>query len=141
MIEELTAQLRRDEGEVLHAYPDHLGFLTIGIGRLIDERKGGGISPDEASYLLANDIRTKTAGVLAALPWAAQLDEVRRGVLIAMAFQMGLNGLLGFKTTLALVQGGNYTRAAEGMGASRWAKQTPARAARLQKQMVTGVWQ
>jgi lysozyme len=98
-------------------------------------------TPDEASYLLANDIRTKTAGVLAALPWAAQLDEVRRGVLIAMAFQMGLNGLLGFKTTLALVQGGNYTRAAEGMGASRWAKQTPARAARLQKQMVTGVWQ
>ena len=141
MIEELTAQLRRDEGEVLHAYPDHLGFLTIGIGRLIDKQKGGGISSDEASYLLANDIRTKTAGVLAALPWAAQLDEVRRGVLIAMAFQMGLNGLLGFKTTLALVQGGNYTRAAEGMGDSRWAKQTPARAARLQKQMVTGVWQ
>ena len=44
MIENLTDQLRRDEGCVLHAYPDHLGFLTLGIGRLIDRRKGGGIT-------------------------------------------------------------------------------------------------
>ena len=35
-------QLRRNEGEVLHAYQDHLGFWTIGVGRLIDKRKGGG---------------------------------------------------------------------------------------------------
>lgn len=141
MIAEITTQLRRDEGEVLTAYTDSLGFLTIGIGRLIDERKGGGISADEAAYLLANDIRAKTAGVLAALPWAAGLDEARRGVLVNMAFQLGLNGLLGFKNTLALIQGGNYARAAEGMAASLWAKQTPARCARLQKQMVTGEWQ
>jgi lysozyme len=141
MIEELTTQLRCDEGEVLHAYADHLGFLTIGIGRLIDERKGGGITEDEAAYLLANDIRKKTAGVLASLPWSANLDEARRGVLVNMAFQMGVTGLLGFKHTLSLVQGGNYVRASESMGDSLWAKQTPARAIRLQKQMATGVWQ
>jgi GH24 family phage-related lysozyme (muramidase) len=29
-------QLKRDEGEVLHAYKDSLGYWTIGIGILID---------------------------------------------------------------------------------------------------------
>lgn len=38
----LTAQLRRDEGEKLYAYQDTLGYWTIGIGRLIDRRRGGG---------------------------------------------------------------------------------------------------
>jgi len=37
---QLEQQLRRDEGEVLHEYKDSLGYSTIGIGRLIDKRKG-----------------------------------------------------------------------------------------------------
>jgi lysozyme len=45
MREHLIAHLRREEGEVLHVYKDHLGYLTIGVGRLIDKRKGGCISP------------------------------------------------------------------------------------------------
>ena len=44
--------LRRDEGRVRHAYQDHLGYWTIGVGRLIDQRKGGGLSEDEIDYLL-----------------------------------------------------------------------------------------
>jgi hypothetical protein len=58
-LSELTAQLRRDEGEVLHAYSDHLGFTTIGVGRLIDKRRGGGITKEESKYLLENDIDRK----------------------------------------------------------------------------------
>lgn len=53
---ELTKQLRRDEGEVLSAYQDHLGYWTIGVGRLIDKRKGGGLTSEESDYLLGNDI-------------------------------------------------------------------------------------
>lgn len=33
MYDKLTTQLIRDEGEVLHAYTDSLGYLTIGVGR------------------------------------------------------------------------------------------------------------
>ena len=32
----LKARLRLEEGEVLHAYQDSLGWWTIGVGHLID---------------------------------------------------------------------------------------------------------
>lgn len=141
MIEKLTEQLRRDEGEVLHAYSDHLGYLTIGVGRLIDPRKGGGITPNESAFLLKNDIDRRLVQVRASLPWFSDLDEARQGVLLNMAFQLGVDGLLGFKTTLGLVQRGEYAQAAEQMLQSKWAQQTPARALRLSNQMRTGGWQ
>ena len=141
MITSTPEQLRRDEGEVLYAYADSLSYLTIGVGRLIDKRKGGGITTEESAYLLANDIKRKTAEVLAALPWASTLDEVRFAVLVNMAFQLGITGLLGFKNTLSLIQAGNWVRAAENMIASKWHTQTPARCERLAKQIITGEWQ
>jgi len=138
---ELTKQLRRDEGEVLTAYPDHLGYLTIGVGRLIDKRKGGGITAEESAYLLSNDIDKREAELLRRAPWMANLDAARFGALLNMAFQMGVDGLLGFKNTLAMVKAGDYAGAAAGMLDSTWAKQTPARAKRISDQMETGAWQ
>ena len=141
MIEKLTAQLRRDEGTRATAYKDSLGFLTIGVGRLIDSRKpGAGLRPDEIDYLLRNDINDRVAALTKALPWFDRLDEARQGVLINMAFQLGTAGLLGFKSTLALIADGNYAEAAEQMLKSKWATQTPARAKRLAEQMKTGEW-
>ncbi len=138
---ELTKQLQRDEGEVLTAYQDHLGFWTLGVGRLIDKRKGGGITAEESAYLLSNDIDKREAELLRRAPWMAHLDPVRFGALLNMAFQMGVDGLLGFKNTLAMVRGGNYDGAAVGMLESTWAKQTPERAKRISDQMKTGAWQ
>ena len=137
---ELIKQLRRDEGEVLHAYSDSLGFLTIGVGRLIDKRKGGGITHEESAYLLNNDIERKHAELLKRAPWTANLDAARFGCLLNMAFQLGVDGLLGFKNTLAMVRSGDYAGAADGMLNSLWARQTPARAKRLSEQMRTGQW-
>jgi len=141
MVTSLNEQLRRDEGEVLSAYPDSLGYLTIGVGRLIDKRRNGGITPDESAYLLNNDIQRKTKEVFGMFPWVEQLDSVRLAVLINMAFQLGTDGLAGFKNTMSLVQGGNYDKAAENMILSKWHSQTPERCERLAKQMRTGVWQ
>ena len=141
MKEKLTELLRKEEGEILYAYPDSLGFLTIGVGRLIDKNKGGGITKEESAYLLSNDIDEKTAAVLKALPWVDQLDDARKAIVISMAFQMGINGLLGFKNTLAMVKAGDYEKAAVGMLNSKWAQQTPARAKRHAEQMRTGEWQ
>ena len=141
MIEQLTAQLRRDEGTKATAYQDHLGFLTIGVGRLIDSRKpGAGLRHDEIDYLLRNDISDRVHALKNALPWFERLDDERQGVLLNMAFQLGTDGLFGFKSTLALVAAGKYSEAAEQMLKSKWATQTPARAKRLAEQMQTGEW-
>lgn len=137
---DLKQQLKRDEGVVRHAYEDSLGFTTIGVGRLIDMRRGGGLSPDEIDYLLNNDIEEKTAQVLAALPWASKLNEPRFAVLVNMAFQMGIGGLLRFHRTLGSIEDGQYGEAALEMVDSLWAKQTSTRAHRLATQMETGEW-
>lgn len=134
-------QLRRDEGEELSAYTDSEGYLTIGIGRLIDKRKGGGISQAESEYLFSNDYDSKLAEVRRRIPWFSSLDVARQGVLLNMAFQMGVDGLLGFKNTLAMIERGDYAQAADGMLQSLWAKQTPERAKRLSEQMRSGKWQ
>lgn len=137
---ELIEQLYRDEGEILNAYQDSLGFWTIGIGRLIDVRKGGGISHEEAGLLLLNDIKKHTDAVVARLPWVFQLSPARLGVLVNMHFQLG-DGLFGFVNTLQLIQDGKYGLAATEMLKSKWAQQTPARAKRLSEQMRLNVWQ
>lgn len=139
---ELTRQLRGDEGEKQQAYQDHLGFWTIGVGRLIDARKpGSGLRPSEIAFLLNNDIDDRIEQLTRRLTWFQDLDTARQGVLLNMSFQLGVDGLLGFKNTLKLVEQGDYESAAKNMLLSRWAEQTPARAKRMAEQMKTGLWQ
>jgi lysozyme len=127
----LRQQLIDDEGLVLHAYQDSLGYWTIGVGRLIDPRKGGGISEAEAIMLLDHDIDRVQAEVLSRWPWMAQLDPVRLNVVLNMAFNLGTAGLAKFKTTLGHIKAGRYDRAADAMSASLWATQVGRRAQRL----------
>lgn len=134
----LLDQLKRDEGLRLTPYKDSVGKLTVGYGRNLDDV---GISTEEATTLLLNDIERTTNDLSRFMPWIVQLDEVRRAVLLNMAFNMGIHSLLQFKNTLAAIQAGDYNQAALGMLHSEWATQVPARAARLAKQMELGEWQ
>ncbi len=139
---ELNRQLRGDEGTQPCVYQDSLGFATIGVGRLVDKRKpGAGLRPDEITFLLNNDIDDRIDQLTRRISWFQELDPVRQGVLLNMSFQLGVEGLLGFKNTLELVRTGQYEKAAENMLLSKWAEQTPNRAKRLATQMKTGVWQ
>jgi lysozyme len=137
----LHDQLTRDEGGYQRfAYEDSEGYITIGFGRCIDRRRGQGISLAEAEEMLAHDIRDRTADVLIAIPWAQRLDDVRRAVLVNMAFNLGVNGLLGFKKALAAMKVGAWATAAEHMLDSKWAGQVGLRAERLADQVVSGEW-
>jgi len=133
-----TKVLTRDEGFLKSAYTDSLGYWTIGIGRMVDARKGGGITRQEAEYLLANDIQRAALELDANLPWWKAMSTPRRVVLISMVFQLGLQGTLNFRNTLKAMQEGRYEDAAMGMLASRWATQTPLRVARLAAVMSSG---
>lgn len=144
--EKLRAQLIRDEGRKPYAYPDSLGFLTIGVGHLIDARRGGRLPDSIIDALLDYDIRETTETLFRDQPWVAQLDPARQGVLINMAFNLGLepfdnDGNKDWPNFLAQVKRGDYETAASNMLGTLWAQQVGMRAARLAKQLRTGEWQ
>lgn len=141
MSTEIERQLIQDEGKVRFAYKDSLGFLTIGVGFLIDKARGGGLDDDEIAFILQHRIDKRSAAVKAAWPWTQELDEVRYGVLINMSYQLGVSGVGEFHHFLTAMQVSDWETASKEMLDSEWAKQTPARAHRLAKQITTGVWQ
>lgn len=140
MQDKIRKQLRRDEGVEESAYQDSLGYWTIGVGRLIDKRKGGKLSEKEIDFLLDNDIEEKESALEARISFYKRLDEARRGVLLNMAFNLGVDGLLAFKNTLRLVGEEKYEEASVEMLKSKWAQQVGNRAVRLSEQMKTGEW-
>jgi lysozyme len=143
MIDEaaVTARLVADEGEVLHEYKDHLGYSTIGIGVLIDERKGGGITQEESRYLFRNRLGGKLAQCSNRFDWWQTIDDVRRGVIVCMAYQLGVNGVANFKKMCAALRIRDYNTAAAEMLDSTWSKQTTARAQRMARILRSGVWE
>lgn len=142
MKSELTRQLKADEGVKPCVYKDHLGFYTIGVGRLVDSRKpSAGLRQNEIDFLLQNDIDDRIEQLNRRFPWFQNLDDARKGVLLNMSFQLGVDGLLGFKNTLQMIEDGRYSEAAQNMLLSKWAQQTPERANRMATQMSTGQWQ
>ena len=131
----LRRQIRLHEGERLKVYTCSAGKLTIGVGRNLEDR---GISVEESNMLLDNDLAQFQVELLRKLPWVSDLDEVRQRVLIDMAFNLGISGLLTFKKTLAAIKRGDYEKAAPMMLDSKWATQVGKRAERLSTMMLTG---
>ncbi len=131
----LVSQLLSDEGLRLKPYRCTAGKLSIGVGRNLDDN---GITQAEALMLLNNDINTIYSLLSAALPWLCKLNDARQNVLVNMAFNMGVDGLMGFKFTLDCVQRGDYAEAAKAMLNSKWARQVGNRAIRLAKIMEAG---
>ena len=134
---ELISQLKIDEGCRLTAYKDTVGVWTVGYGH-------AHVQPDtvwtqeQAEKQLIEDVARHNLELLRRLPWVAGLDIVRQRVLFNMGFNLGIDGLLGFKNTLEFVRTGQYAKAADGMLASKWAKQVGQRAVRLAQHMRTG---
>jgi len=131
-IDTLAWELMSDEGAVKAGsrhvvYKDHLGNNTIGYGRLLSR----GLSQDEAEYLLASDISDVLAGLDRKIPWWRGLPGLAMRGVANMAFQMGVEGLCGFKTMLGHLEAGDLGKAAIAALNSKWAMQTPNRAKRV----------
>jgi lysozyme len=131
-------QLKRDEGFRAHPYRDATGALTIGYGFNLES---DGLTEEEAASVLHWRVWYRYGDLIAALPWSRRLDEARQGVLLNMAYNVGVHGLLEFSVTLGHVRSGDYAAAADAMLQSKWAAQVGARSFRLAQQMRTGVWQ
>lgn len=126
--EQIVEDLKRHEGWRASAYRDSEGYLTIGWGFLIDERKRGRLPVPVAHYWLAYELDQIQDRLDAVLPWLDNAPDTIRRALVNMAYQLGVSGLLKFRKTLALLEIGKYQDAAEESLRSRWAEQTPNRA-------------
>lgn len=133
----LESLLKKHEGLRLTPYTDTTGHLTIGYGRNLADV---GISQEEAGLMLHNDIQRTASDLERACPWITSLDVVRAMVLVNMAFNLGVPGLMAFKQTLAEVQAGRWESAARAMLSSKWADQVGQRAKDLAQMMQTGKW-
>ena len=120
--------IKKHEGFRTYPYRDSVGKLTIGYGRNLEDR---GINKDEATYLLESDVSDFTQQLKDRLYWFDSIHENAQLVLIDMAFNMGLNGLLSFHQTLEHIKNENYKAASITMLQSKWEKQVGNRAIEL----------
>ena len=127
------------EGYRQFAYRCTEGVLTLGVGRVIQEGKGPGISLDEALYLLKNDVERVEKALSEAYPWFNELSENRQTALISMAFQLGMAGLGTFEKALASMRAGDWQEAHDHFMDSKWAReQTPNRAKEVCQLILVG---
>jgi len=136
--QKLAEQLKVHEGLRLKPYKDTVGKWTIGIGRNLEDK---GITEQEALFMLNNDVDYFYDKIKKEINWFWALDDVRQNVLVNMAFNLGVSGLLTFKNTLSLISFNRYEEAAEEMLNSKWARQVGYRAQELAEQMRTGEFQ
>ena len=131
--------IKEHEGVVPHAYTDSRGYLTIGVGRLIDEKLGGKLSDDEIDYLLTNDLN-RCLEEAATYPWYAGMNDARQAVIISMLFNLGKPNFDKFQNMQAALLVGDNGLASREMLKSRWANQVGKRANELSEMMESGGW-
>lgn len=113
------------EGMVLKPYHCSQNYLTIGVGRNLENN---GITEEEALYLLENDINETIAKldkqweIWRTFPIAAQQ------VCIDLVFNMGINTFMSFRKTRAFMELGEWEKAGEELLNSKYKEQVGRRA-------------
>lgn len=133
-LDKLKTRIKAHEGLRLKLYKDSLDISTIGYGRNLE---ANGISHLVADIMFEEDFVEAVRNAMN-IPEYAQLNEARRGVLIEMVFNMGYSAVMKFVNTRAAMARGDFEAAANGMLASKWARQVHTRANTLAEIMRTG---
>ncbi len=135
--------IKFEEGFRATPYNCSLGYPTIGYGQKIGD-KGTHlgvyqftVSESTATQMLLDEVDHIIKSFMK-LGWYSKLNPERKAIIISMAYQMGVVGLLKFKNMIAALDHNNYEKAAKEMLNSLWAVQTPARAERHNKVMLSG---
>ena len=138
-------RLKEDEGCRLHAYPDPgtgREPWTIGYGAT-----GPGINKDtiwtqaQANGDILVRVKQIETQLSHQLPWFDKLQEVRQDVLVNIAYNIGVAGLIKWPITLAAVGRGDYHDAANDIRTNKvWSKQVGQRSERCADAMQIGSW-
>ena len=124
----LIDNIKISEGFRSKVYKCTEGYDTIGYGFAIKDLE---LDEDICDMILERQVAKLVERREKNLPYLPSLPKDAQDVLIEMAYQMGVSGLLKFKKTLMYVESKDYKDASVEMLDSRWAKQTPNRAKKL----------
>jgi lysozyme len=134
-----TNIIKKEEGFRTAPYYCSLGYPTVGYGFKIGDQHDPLpkflLPKPVAEVWLSHEIQEVEARLE---PFLIGLNEVRRAVLVSMAFQMGIQGLFKFKKMWSAIANKDYDTASLEMLDSSWAKQTPERANRHADMMKHG---
>ncbi len=127
------------EGRRYTVYRDSLGKTSIGVGRCLDTKP---LKDFEVDFLRTNDIRDADNACVAIFGAEkfASFNAPRQAALTDMAFQLGEAGLRAFAEMRGAIERGDWDEAARCARDSKWAKQTPARAAMNADILRSGEW-
>ena len=138
-MDRLLQSVKKHEGYRNKVYLDTLGKRTVGVGHLCVEDFWEDDKEYEEKFLmtiLEHDLQTAIKGAERLLKGCGILDSLAKETIIEMVFQLGETGVSKFKNMLkALKDGPDYQTAAIEMLDSKWAKQTPNRAAGMSAEM------
>jgi lysozyme len=126
-------RLQTEEGFRASVYKDSRGFQTIGYGFRI----GAGITQRAATALLAEQIQ-ECHEQLSRYVWYASCNPVRQSVLIDLAFNDGISGLLGYINMIAAISKANWPEARVQLLDSEAAREDPNRYGPLAQLLLTG---
>ena len=123
--------IKEEGGIILKPYKDHLGYWTIGYGKLVDPEAGGGLTEHEAQFLLKNTLSDMWDELESSLPWITEKHEHVQEALLNMCYNLGITRLLKFKKMLAAIEADNPDEAYAQALDSKWARQVGQRAQRI----------
>jgi lysozyme len=127
-------KIRFEEGFEPKLYRCTEDKLTIGIGFNLDAIE----MPERIAMMWLDHILDGIIRDLEQELWYRDLSENRRVVILDMAYQLGINGMLRFQKMIYALRWERWGEAANELLDSRYAKQTPNRAHRNANILLTG---
>lgn len=146
-MESLESFLERQEAKRYRPYMDccskpykeccceRKGFLSVGIGRNMDAVP---FSEDEIALMAKNDRERVFAGLDRSIPWWRGLTQERQAVLVSVAYNCGVGGLMKFQKMLHALAHGDYRTAKAELLDSAAARQLPERYSELAGMLFDG---
>lgn len=139
--------LRFEEGFRADPYYCSEKYPTIGIGwkiggknQPLEDFKWMQISREAALAQCKSEANDLAMNLHCVIECWQELSEARQAVLISMAYQMGIGGLMKFKKMIAAIEAGDFVEASQQGMNSLWANQTYARANRHMRMMLIDDW-
>jgi len=151
-IKKVYEEIAADEGKILHVYLCSENHKTTGIGhKLLDSDpeidltvhgaydevpEDECISEERCYELFEQDVQIAIDGCRNIYDNWEELPQEAQHILVNMCFQLGQGGLSKFKNMNHAVSQESWGIMAMDMMDSRWAQQTPERAARLRDRVI-----